>query len=181
VLQVAAQGGGVVPLEGYLVRFVDLIVTPFGHLDRVWLGILPLYVSLILGEIYITKVSFGHAVGNGFLMLWAGLSWAVHLANASKFAYVFNSSTKITAWIVTGTCLAIAVFTIVLGLRKKDKPLAGVLGHTRFSGYFLIMLYPMQSGLMAWTWPSLLAVLIFAAPAWFLIFLAGWVWRTATK
>jgi hypothetical protein len=169
------------PLEGFVVQFVQLVVAPFTSLDRIWLGIIPLYVSMILGEVYIQKVSYANAVRNGFLMLWAGLNWAANLANSSAFAYVFSPSTKIIAWIVTGTCLSIAIFTIVLGLRKKDKELAGILGHTRFSGYFLIMLYPMQAGLVRWTWPHLATILVFALPAWFVIYLLGRLARIAVK
>ncbi len=169
------------PLEGYIVLFVDLVVKPLAHFERVWLGILPLYVSVILGELYIRNVSFGHAVRNGFIMLWAALNWAAHLATSSKLSYIFSSSTKIIAWIVTGTFVAIAVFTIVLGLRKKDRTLAGILGHTRFTGYFLIMLYPMQAGLVKWNWSSLIAVLIFCLPCWFLIYLTGRLARMAIK
>jgi hypothetical protein len=35
------------------------------------------------------------------------------------------------------------------------------------------MLYPMQVGLVRWNWPALAAVLIFALPAWLVIYLAG--------
>jgi hypothetical protein len=169
------------PLEGYVVRFMELVVAPFQNLGRVWLGIIPLYVSLILGELYISKVTFGHAVRNGFVILWAAMSWAVHLAHASKFSYIFSSSTKIIAWIVTACCLAIGVFTVVLGVRKKDRELAAVLGHTRFSGYFLIMIYPMQAGLIRWDWQYVSAVLVLALPAWFLIYLMGCLGRMAVK
>jgi hypothetical protein len=160
---------------------MELVVAPFLSLDRVWLGIIPLYVSMVLGEIYINKVSYGNAVGNGFLMLWAGLNWAVQLANSSAFSYMFSTSTKIIAWTVTGACLSIAIYTIVLGLRKKDKDLAAILGHTRFSSYFLIMLYPMQAGLVRWSWLYLVTIMAFSAPAWFTIYLTGRLAKMAVK
>jgi hypothetical protein len=157
-------------VHDYLTRFVDLLAVPFDNIGAVW-AILPIYTSLILGEMYKSKVSFGHAVANGFVMVWAGLNWARHLANASIASYLFSS--KSLAWIVTAACIGLGVFTIVLGLRKKDKALCEILGHTRFSCYFIIMLYPMQAGLVKWSWPSLATVLIFALPCWFLIYLIG--------
>lgn len=159
------------PLEAYVIRIVELLAAPFQQLQAVWLGILPLYVSLVLGELYKSKVSFGHAVGNGFVMLWAGLNWTAHLSGLSRFSYMLNSRTL--PWIVTACCVGLGIFTVVLGFRKKDKALCEVLGHTRFSSYFLILLYPMQIGLVRWNWPSLAAVLVFALPAWFLIYLVG--------
>jgi hypothetical protein len=164
-----------VPMGYYLVKLVDLLVVPFQHLDgSVCVGLLPLYVSLLLGELYKSKVSFGHAVGNGFVMLWAGVNWGLHLSNLGFFAYWGDIKQRTAlAWIVAAAAVGLGIFTIVLGLRKKDRTLCQVLGHTRFSCYFLITLYPMQVGLIRWNWPSLAAVLIFALPAWLFIYLLG--------
>lgn len=170
------------PLEYYLLRLVELLVAPFRHFDKLWLGIVPLYVSLVLGELYRPKVSFGHAVGNGFVMLWAGLNWAMHLSNLGLFAYLGSAKERtVIAWLVTACCIGVGVFTVILGFRKKDKRLCEILGHTRFSSYFLIMLYPMQVGLIRWNWPSLAAILIFALPAWFVLYLFGWLLRMGFK
>jgi hypothetical protein len=166
----APQGGRAMPLEGYLVKFVNLLVVPFENLGTVW-AILPVYTSLILGEMYKSKVSFGHAVANGFVMVWAGLNWARHLANASITSYLFSS--KALAWIVACVAIGLGVFSIILGFRKKDKALCEILGHTRFSCYFIICFYPMQAGLVRWSWPNMAAILIFALPCWFLIYALG--------
>ena len=154
----------------YWGRFIHLLVVPFDNLGAAW-PILPVYTTLILGELYKGKVSFGHAVGNGFVMLWAGLSWARHLANASITSYLFSS--KALAWIVAAAAIGLGVFAIVLGIRKKDKALCEVLGHTRFSCYFIITFYPMQAGLVRWSWPNMAAILVLALPCWFLIYLLG--------
>jgi hypothetical protein len=159
-----------VPLEGYLVKFVHLLVVPFDHLGTAW-PILPVYTTLILGELYRKNVSFGHAVCNGFVMVWAGANWMRNLANANPLSYLFSS--KALAWIVAGAAVGIGVFAIVLGLRKKDKAMCEVLGHTRFSCYFIITFYAMQAGLVPWNWPNMAAILIFAVPCWFLIYLLG--------
>ncbi|HTS16258.1 MAG TPA: hypothetical protein VMP11_01670 [Verrucomicrobiae bacterium] len=170
------------PLEGYLVKLVELIVAPFRDFGAVWLGIVPLYVSLLLGELYKSKISFGQTVGNGFVMLWTGVNWTMHLSNLGFFAYLgdVRSRTAI-AWLVAMCAAGLGIFTIVLGLRKKDRTLCQILGHTRFSGYFLIALYPMQVGLVTWNWPSLSAILIFALPAWLFIYLVGRLLRVVIK
>jgi len=171
-----------VPLEAYLLKLTELIIVPLQHLSKVWLGLVPLYVSLVLGELYKKKIGFSHAVGNGFVMLWAGLNWAMHLSNLGMFAYFGTAKQHtVTAWIVVACTIGIGIGTIILGFRKKDRTLCEVLGHTRFSSYFLITSYPMQVGLVAWNWPSLAAVLIFALPVWFLIYVAGALLRSAMK
>jgi len=171
-----------VPLEYYIIRFVELVVAPFHRLSAVWLGVVPLWVLLLLGEMYTGKVSFAHAVRNGFLMVWAGLNWTLHLSNLGLFAYLGAAKERtVLAWIVTACVMGVGVFTIVLGFRQKDRALCEILGHTRFSSYFLIMLYPMQVGLIRWNWSSLAAVLIFALPVWLLIYLAGRLIRGTLK
>ena len=171
-----------VPLEGYYVKLVELIVAPFRDFGAVWLGIVPLYVSLLLGELYKSKVSFSHAVGNGFVMLWTGLNWTMHLSNLGFFAYLGDVKSRTAiAWLVAVCAVGLGIFTIVLGLRKKDRTLCQILGHTRFSNYFLITLYPMQVGLIRWNWPSLSAVLVFALPAWLFIYLVGRLLKVVIK
>jgi hypothetical protein len=161
--------------QDLLNRWLELVVTPFQHFARVWLGIVPLYVSLLLGELYKSKVSFGHAVGNGFTMIWTGLNWAMHLSNLGPFSYMgdVRQQQMVTAWTVTACVIALGVFAVVLGLRKKDKTLCSVLGHTRFSLYFLILFYPLQIGLLRWNWPAVVAVLVFVLPCWFLLYVIG--------
>ena len=163
------------PLTIYLERLLHLLVVPFDHLGALW-PILPVYTTLILGELYKSKIGFGHAVGNGFVMLWTGLNWARHLARMSKFSQLFDS--HVLAWAVSVAVIALGVFTIILGFRKKDKTLCEILGHTRFSCYFLITFYPMQTGLISWEWTTLVAILIWAVPCWFLIYGMG---RLASK
>jgi hypothetical protein len=168
----SSQEEATVPVEGYLTKFVHLLVVPFDNLGTAW-PILPIYTTLILGEIYKSKVSFSHAVVNGFAMLWTGLNWARGLASASWAKYLFSGMPL--AWIVAATAIGLGIFSIILGLRKKDKALCEVLGHTRFSCYFLITIYPMQHvpQLAPWRWENMAAILIFAIPCWFLIYLMG--------
>ncbi|MEI8315239.1 MAG: hypothetical protein WCG79_07290 [Verrucomicrobiota bacterium] len=165
------------PLMIYWERVLRLLVEPFSNLGAAW-PILPVYTTLIIGELYKGKIGFGHAVGNGFVMLWTGLNWARHLSRVSTWAYLFDS--RVLAWVVAASVIALGVFTIVLGFRKKDKTMCELLGHTRFSCYFLITFYPMQARLsgVEWDLNNLVAILIFAAPAWLLIYLMG---RVASK
>lgn len=160
------------PFGLLLERLLHLLIVPFDNLGTAW-PILPIYTTLILGELYKSKVGFSHAIGNGFVLLWTGLNWARGLANASIMSYLFTA--KSLAWVVSAAAIGIGVFSIILGFRKKDKALCEVLGHTRFSCYFLITFYPMQHvpQLVKWSWNNLMAILIFAVPCWFLIYLMG--------
>ena len=157
-------------LEAYAWSFLELLIVPFRNLDTVW-GILPVYASLVLGEVYEGKMNYGRAVINGAVMLLAGLDWAWHLSRANSWAYMFAEMSL--PWIVTAICIGLGSFTVVLGLRRRDKALAGALGHSRFSCYFIILLYPMQARLVPWTSDALVALLVFAVPCWIVIYLLG--------
>ncbi len=172
-----------VSLELYWTTWLKLVTEPFRYFGSVWLGILPLYVTLALGELYKSKVSFGHAVSNGFVMLWAGLNWGARLSGIGWTGYVteFSKAQMSVAWLVTAATVALGVFTIVLGFRKKDRGLCEVLGHTRFSCYFLILFYPMQARLLRWDNTNVIAVLLFALPVWFVVYLLGRLIRAMIK
>ena len=142
-----------------------LLVVPFQNLNTVW-PILPVYTSVVLGEIY-GKGGFASAVGNGFVLLWAGLNWVRHLWGHSNFSFAAVS------WVVAIVAAALGVTLIVLGIRRKAKRTCEVLGHTRFSCYFIVMLYPLQAGLVRWDWFTVVTILAFAIPAWCLIYLMG--------
>ncbi len=166
------------PVEAYLLKLIHLLQVPFGNLNTVW-GILPVYATLILGEVYDAKMNYGRAVVNGVMMILVGADWAWHLSRAGSWDYIFTEMKL--PWIVTASCLAVGAFTVILGIRRKDKKLATILGHTRFSAYFLITLYPMQARLIPWSESALVAILIFALPAWLLIYLCGYLARLALK
>ncbi len=147
-------------------QFIELVVVPFQNLGTVW-TILPVYTSLIIAELFVKKVSVAHAVGNGFVMIWAGLSWARHLTQSGGDPY------PILPWIVVVICIIVGVCTVFIGLRRKKGAIGQILGHARFTCYFVILIYPLQSGLLPWTWTAVFAIVLFAAPAWLLLYLLG--------
>src|SRR5437879_5704175 len=59
----------------YWTTFVELVVTPFRHVELVW-GIVPLYFALLLNETTSSvKPSFHTAIQTGFSFLWAATQW----------------------------------------------------------------------------------------------------------
>jgi len=62
---------------------------------------------------------------------------------------------------------------LISGLRRRYPKYGSFLGHTRFSNYFMITIYPMQahhpSLEMPWTWDRLVAIAVFALPIWLVL------------
>jgi len=147
--------------------FIELIRVPFRHMDLVW-GIVPLYFGWMLNELTSSKASFKTATQTGFGFLWAGAHWmyqyfSTRPPGAPKWDVNMLFAVNV---LVTVFVLAIGLVALISGLFHRYPKYGSFLGYTRFSNYFMIMIFPMQSNYLTWTWERLVAILIFAVPIW---------------
>jgi hypothetical protein len=152
--------------------FWDLVRTPFQHLDLIW-GIVPLYFGWLLNELTSTKASFRTAIQTGFSFLWAGAHWMYQYLSARPAGAPKISLDSLFAVNVLVTILVLLAGALALwsGVRRKFPPYGSFLGHTRFSNYFMIAIFPIQSGYLRWSWTRLIAIAIFAVPFWLIVHL----------
>jgi len=156
----------------YWNTFVELIRMPFEHIPLIW-GIVPLYFALLLNELTSGKANFRTALQSGFSFLWASAQWIY------PYFKPHDSTTTHVAWnamlpinlFVTLLVLTLGVLAMISGIRKKFPKYCAFLGHTRFSNYFMITIYPMQSHWPGfnWTWDRLIAIALFALPVWLVL------------
>src|ERR1051326_4761771 len=153
----------------YLASFAELIATPFRDISMVW-GIVPLYFALLLNELTSSKANFRAAIQTGFSFLWAGAQWLypyfrAHAPGGPRLE--FNALLPVNLF-VTFVVLVFGVVALVSGIRRHYPQYCSFLGHTRFSNYFMITIYPMQSHWPGfnWTWDRLMAIALFALPVW---------------
>ncbi len=159
-------------MSSYWSTFVELIRMPFEHVALIW-GIVPLYFALLLNELTSSKANFRTAIQTGFSFLWASAQWLYpyfkpHDPNGPRVA--LNAMLPINLF-VTFLVLALGVVALVSGIRKKYPKYCAFLGYTRFSNYFMITIFPMQSHWPGfdWTWERLTAIAIFALPVWLVL------------
>lgn len=150
--------------------FVELIGTPFQHVELIW-GIVPLYFGLLLNELTSSKANFRTAIQTGFSFLWAGAQWLypyfrVHGPSGPHLE--LNAMVPIKL-LVTFVVLALGAAALLCGIRKKFPKYLRFLGYTRFSNYFMITIFPMQAGTLKWTWDQLIAIALFAVPVWLVL------------
>ncbi len=150
--------------------FVELIRTPFQHIELIW-GIVPLYFGLLLNELTSAKANSRTAIQTGFSFLWAGAQWLypyfkAHGPSGPHFA--LNAMLPIKM-LVTFVVLALGAAALFCGLRKRFPQYLRFLGYTRFSNYFMIAIFPMQTGALNWTWEYLVAITLFAVPVWLVL------------
>jgi len=157
-------------LSQYWATFLELIQTPFQHASLVW-GIVPLYFALLLSELTSAKANFRTAIQTGFSFLWAAAQWI----------YPFFKPREVTAghpqWnlllsiniLVCLMVLALGALALISGFRRRYPKYCSFLGHTRFSNYFMITIFPIQAHYLPWTWERLGAIALFAVPVWLVL------------
>lgn len=156
--------------ENYWRLFVELIVTPFHHSEMVW-GIVPLYFGWLVNELTSSKPSFQTAIQTGFSFVWAAAHWIYQYRHVWDVAGGHGRLNALFAVNVLVTVLIFIVGAVALvsGLRGKYPPYGEFLGHTRFSNYFMIAIFPIQSDYLKWSWDRLAVIAIFAVPVWLLV------------
>lgn len=151
-------------MSDYASTFAELIRVPFQHIDLVW-GIVPLYFGLLLNELTPSKANFRTAVQTGFSFLWAGAHWAYSFYATRPASPPQGGSPPVNLF-VTAVVILLGIFALVSGMRRRFPKGLRFLGHTRFANYFMITIFPMQSEFLPWTWPRVIAIGLFAIPAW---------------
>lgn len=154
----------------YLSVFLELICAPFGQISMIW-GIVPLYFALLLNELTSSKASFRTAIQTGFSFLWAGAQWLYPYFRAHSPGVPRIELTALLPvnLFVTSVVLVLGVIALISGIRHHYPKYCSFLGHTRFSNYFMITIFPMQVHALKWTWDRLLAIAIFAVPVWLVL------------
>lgn len=157
-------------LEHSAAVFWQLIRTPFQHTELVW-GIVPLYFGWLLNELTSGKASFKTAIQTGFSFLWAAAQWLFQHTSPRPGAMLElrGGAAAAVSFLVTLLVLAVGIVALISGLRRRYPRRCAFLGHTRFSNYFMIAIFPIQAGYMGWTWDRLAAVLIWAVPVWLVV------------
>jgi hypothetical protein len=150
----------------YVEIFWELIRKPFERTDLTW-GIVPLYFSWAIAELSGEKPNFKTATQTGFNLLWAGAQWTwQHTRGAEAGGRLDISALFAVNVMVTAITIALGALALYSGVRRKFPKYCSFLGHTRFSSYLTITLFPIQANHFKWSWPRLVAILLFAIPTW---------------
>lgn len=151
--------------------FVEILITPFHHQELVW-GIVPLYFAWVLNEMTSAKASYSTAIQTGFSFLWACAQWIypflrdhAHVsAHRLKLGHLIGVNLAVTLLVSL-----IGVLALWSGITRRYPKYCSFLGHTRFSNYFMITIFPLQASYLPWTFTRLFAILVFAIPAWIIV------------
>lgn len=152
-------------LTSYWATFVELVQTPFHHLELVW-GIVPLYFGLLLNELTSAKANFRTAIQTGFSFLWAGAQWLYPYFRSRGGPHLDLDAMLPINLLVTAVVIVSGGIALVSGVRKRFPKYTAFLGHTRFANYFTIMIFPIQAHHLSWTGERLITIVLFGVPIW---------------
>src|SRR5258706_1079186 len=158
-------------IHSYWNTFAELVSTPFEHATLIW-GIVPLYFALLLNELTSGKANFRTALQTGFSFLWAAAQWLYPYFRPHGHGgpvIEFNAMLPVNLF-VTFLVLALGGLAMFSGVRRQFPKYCAFLGHTRFSNYFMITIFPMQAHYLRWSWDQLVAIAIFAVPVWLVLY-----------
>jgi hypothetical protein len=166
-LVIDGRGGSDTRVHGdYPAIFLELIRKPFEHTELIW-GIVPLYFSWAFAELTGARANFNTAVQTGFNLVWAGAHWSWQYArNPASGGRLDLSGLFAVNVLVTLITMAIGILALYSGLRRRFPRYTSFVGHSRFSSYLTITVFPIQSNYLKWSWDRLIAILIFAVPVW---------------
>lgn len=152
--------------------FWELVRKPFQHPEMIW-GIVPLYFSWAMAELSREKANFKTAIQTGFNLLWAGAQWTwQHMQAPGAGGRLSLSALFAVNVLVTVVTIILGAVALFGGLRRRFPKYCSFLGHSRFSSYFTIAIFPIQANYLKWSWDRLAAILIFAVPTWLALGLA---------
>jgi hypothetical protein len=150
--------------------FIVLIKAPFLKTELIW-GIVPLYFGWVSNELTSSKASFKTAIQTGFSFIWSAAQWIYYFWNRSPAERPTLSMNLLLTVniVVTLLVLLIGILALVSGVRRRFPKHLKALGHTRFSNYFMIAIFPIQAHVLPWNWERLLAIVVFAVPIWLVV------------
>ena len=160
-------------LQGAFATFAELIRTPFHHEELVW-GIIPLYLSWVANELTSAKVSYSTAIQTGLALGWSGAHWAwqaFHDHPGKVLHLDYSGATAVNGAVTLGV-LCLGSVALWSGLRRRYPKGMSFLGHTRFSAYFMIAIFPIQAGYLNWSWEYVKVIALFAVPIWLVLHFA---------
>lgn len=163
----------------YAAIFWELLRKPFEHSEMVW-GIVPLYFSWACSELTGARANFNTAIQTGFNLVWAGAHWSwqyIHgPAGGGRLDLGALFAVNVLVTLIT---MLIGLLALYSGVRRRFPRYASFVGHSRFSSYLTITLFPIQSNYLKWSWDRLIAILVFAIPVWIGLSLLARVIRMA--
>lgn len=155
-------------LWGLFSYWLWIFAIPFTSIESIWL-IVPVWLSWFFAEFFQEKegTSFGNAISNGVVPLWAGVDWMRQITQGLIQTHASMSFFIFLKFFVSFIAIAFGLIIIIAGIKGKDY--VHFAGRIRVVTYFVVMFTPLVYDLIRPNVRFFLAILLFFPIFYFLI------------
>lgn len=134
-----------------------LFAAPFLDPSLLWI-IVPVYISWVFNEFYQEKIgtSFGNAITNGAVLIWAGVDWA---RTTTGLFHVDAFGLILFKFILCFISVALGIFIIIEGVHMKR--IVKFLGRSRNITYFILVFTPFVYNVAELSIWALIVIILF--------------------
>ena len=149
-----------------LLDWLFLFIAPIRDFNTLWL-LIPVWLSWITGEFFQEKndTSFGNAISNGVVPVWAAIDWTRYIFTSSR-----GMDSGVTLFIKLFICAAIftyGMFIIIDG--TKTKAYIHYFGRIREVTYVILVFTPIIYGIVDMSWNYMFGIIVFFPIFYYLI------------
>lgn len=145
-----------------------LFVVPVKNTDMLWI-LVPLWLSWFFGEFFQEKTgtSFGNAISNAVVVLWAGIDCIRQTIRFIGEGIISATNDIVVRFVLCGVLIAYGIIIIIFGTQVKEK--VKIFGRIRDVTYAFAILVPVLYNVVPFTTELLLSAIVFFPIFYFLI------------
>lgn len=123
--------------------------------------IIPIWVNWFFTEFFQEKhgTSFGNAVSNGVIAIFAGIDWARYMYRLFIDGIIKFTFGVFLKFLITILVFGYGIFVIIAGIKLKK--IVALIGKIRWVTYILIMFTPIVYGVIKPNIQTMIAIILF--------------------
>lgn len=145
---------------GLFLHWLSIFAAPVKQPEMLWI-IIPIWVNWFFTEFFQEKhgTSFGNAVSNGVIAMWAGIDWARYVHRLLVEGAIRLSFGVFLKFFVAIVVFTYGIYVIIAGI--KTKHIVYLIGRIRWITYILLMFTPVFYGVIRINLETILAIIVF--------------------
>lgn len=142
------------------VYWLSIFAAPIKQPEMFWI-IIPIWVNWFFTEFFQEKygTSFGNAVSNGVIAIFAGIDWTRYMYRLMVEGYIRFTFGVFLKFFFAVSVFGYGIFVMIEGIRIKQ--IVFFIGRIRWVTYILVMFTPIVYGVIKPDLYTLLAILLF--------------------
>ena len=142
------------------VHWLSIFAAPLKQPEMFWI-IIPVWLNWFFTEFFQEKygTSFGNAVSNGLIAIFAGVDWTRYMYRLLNDGYIQFTFGTFLKFLVSIAVFCYGVFVIIAGI--KIKQIVFFIGRIRWVTYVIVMSTPIVYGVIKLDFYTLFAIALF--------------------